>query len=352
MPATLPTNKEHFVPQSGGDLVFVRSTPARLLQLLALLQTRRDVTSAELAGQLEVSTRTIRKDVQRLRDLGYPIHGAPGVAGGYRLGAGTKLPPLLLDDEEAIAVAIGLQTAAAGTVGGIQEPALRALTKLDGVLPAALGRRISSLTEAISTVPSAAPLVDPAVLVAAANAIRDRELLRFDYRRHDGQVARREAEPHRLLHAGRRWYLVGWDTTAQTWRTYRVDRMAIKVPNGPRFEPRQPPSGGFEAYLTDGLSVQTWPVVGRFLMHAPIDQLRGKSHLTEGMLAPVDDHHCILTVGADSEAMLFVFVGIYDCDFTVLDPPGAIERAAALAQRYQRATSTTAVNRDSGGLDH
>ena len=315
----------------------MRSTPARLLQLLALLQTHRDVTSTELADQLHVTTRTIRKDVQRLRDLGYPIHGAPGVAGGYRLGAGTKLPPLLLDDEEAIAVAIGLQTAAAGTVGGIQEPALRALTKLDGVLPAALGRRVSSLAEAISTVPSAAPLVDPPLLVAAASAIRDRELLRFDYRRHDGQLARREAEPHRLLHAGRRWYLVGWDTAAEAWRTYRVDRMVITVPNGRRFAPREPPTGGFQAYLTDGLSVQTWPVVGRFLMHAPVEQLRGKSHLTEGMLTPVDERQCILTVGADSEAMLLVLVGIYDCDFTVLDPPGAIQRAAALAQRYQRA---------------
>jgi predicted DNA-binding transcriptional regulator YafY len=319
----------------------VRSTPARLLQLLALLQTRRQVTSAELADQLEVTTRTIRKDVQRLRDLGYPIHGAPGVAGGYRLGVGTKLPPLLLDDEEAIAIAIGLQTATAGSVGGIQEPALRALTKLDGILPAALGRRVSSLTEAISTVPSAAPLVDPAVLATAASAIRDRELLRFDYHRHDGPVAHREAEPHRLLHTGRRWYLVGWDTAAQAWRTYRVDRMAITLPNGRRFAPREPPSGGFDAYLTDGLSVRTWPVVGRFLMHAPIEQLRGKAHLTEGMLSPVDDNHCILTVGADSEAFLFILVGIYDCDFTVLDPPGAIRRAAALAERYQRAARHT-----------
>src|SRR5215213_7666267 len=165
----------------------------------------------------------------------------------------------------------------------------------------------------------------PALLVAAASAIRDRELLRFDYRRHDGQLARREAEPHRLLHAGRRWYLVGWDTAAEAWRTYRVDRMVITVPNGRRFAPREPPTGGFEAYLTDGLSIQTWPVVGRFLMHAPIEQLRGKSHLTEGMLAPVDERQCILTVGADSEAMLLVLVGIYDCDFTVLHPPGAIQ---------------------------
>jgi predicted DNA-binding transcriptional regulator YafY len=316
----------------------MRNSAGRLLSLLTLLQARTELTSSELADRLQVTTRTVRNDVQRLRDLGYPIHGTPGVAGGYRLGAGARLPPLLLDDDEAVATAIGLRTAASGSVGGLQEPTLRAVSKLDGVLPSRLRRRVSSLSEAISTVPAAGPVVDPAVLATVAGAIRDRELLRFEYRRHDQTSAHREAEPHRLVYAGRRWYLVGWDMGQQDWRTYRVDRMRVKVPNGRRFTTRPPPAGGFERHVTEGLSVQSWPVVGRFLLHAPLEQVENRSHLTEGALTAVDDHHCLLTVGADSEAFLLVIVGIYDVDFTVLDPPSLRKRAASLARRYLQAT--------------
>lgn len=221
-----------------------------------------------------------------------------------------------------------------------------ALIKLDGVLPSRLRQRVSSLSEAISTIPTSGPVVDPAVLATVAGAIRDRELLRFDYRRHDQTSTGREAEPHRLVHASRRWYLVGWDIGQQEWRTFRVDRMRVKVPNGRRFTPRPPPIGGFERHITEGLSVQTWPLVGRFLLHAPLEQVWDRSHLTEGALTAVDDRHCLLTVGADSEAFLLVIVGIYDVNFTVLGPPSLRERAATLARRYQQASEASEVTKD------
>jgi predicted DNA-binding transcriptional regulator YafY len=312
-------------------------TSARLLRLLSLLQGRPEWTATELGGRLGVTTRTVRKDMQRLRELGYPVDGTAGVGGGYRLGTGADLPPLLLDDDEAVALAIALQTAAGGTVAGVEEPALRALTKLHRVLPSRLRHRVEAIAGTTSTVPPAPPLVDVSVLAGVAAAIRDRETLRFDYRRHDGSTGHREAEPHRLVHTGRRWYLLGWVPTREDWRTYRVDRMTVKVPNGRRFPPRDPPEGGYAHHVARGLSVSTWPVVGRFLLHAPIEQLRGRSHLADGMLEPVDDRTCRLTTGADSDAMLLVIVGIYDVDFTVLDPPTVIRRAAEMADRYRRA---------------
>jgi predicted DNA-binding transcriptional regulator YafY len=312
-------------------------TSARLLKLLSLLQGRREWTGAELSGRLGVTTRTVRKDMERLRELGYPVDGMAGVGGGYRLGLGADLPPLLLDDDEAVALAIGLQTAAGGTVAGVEEPALRALAKLHRVLPSRLRRRVEAIAGATSTLSPATPMVDASTLVAVTTAIRDRETLRFDYRRHDGTAGYREAEPHRLLHTGRRWYLVGWDPAREDWRTYRVDRMTVRMPNGKRFPPREPPEEGYERHVARGLSVNTWPVVGRFLLHAPLGELRDRYHLADGLLDPVDDHTCLLTTGADNEAMLLVIVGVYDVDFTVLDPPTVIRRAAEMAARYRRA---------------
>jgi predicted DNA-binding transcriptional regulator YafY len=312
-------------------------TSARLLKLLSLLQARPEWAGVELGGRLGVTTRTVRKDMERLRELGYPVEGAAGVGGGYRLGVGADLPPLLLDDDEAVALAIGLQTAAGGTVAGVEEPALRALSKLHRVLPVRLRHRVAAIANATSTISPVAPAIDASVLVTVSAAIRDRETLRFDYRRHDGTAGYREVEPHRLVHTGRRWYLLGWDPTHEDWRTYRVDRLAVRVPNGRRFPPRDPPEDGYERHVARGVSVSTWPIVGRFLLHAPVEQLRGRHHLADGMLEPVDDRSCLLTAGADNEAMLLVIVGIYDVDFTVLHPPALIRRAADMADRYRRA---------------
>jgi predicted DNA-binding transcriptional regulator YafY len=221
-------------------------TSARLLRLLSLLQTPRDWTGTELAGRLGVTTRTVRNDVGRLRELGYPVHATRGAVGGYRLGAGAALPPLLLDDEEAVAVAVGLRTATIGSIEGIEESALRALAKLEQVLPVRLRRRINTLQSYTIPVPPSGnrpvPSVSADVLTAITAACRDRERLRFDYRSHDGTASRRDVEPYRLVNWGRRWYLVAWDTQRGDWRTYRVDRVEPRIPTGPRFAPRELPA--------------------------------------------------------------------------------------------------------------
>jgi biotin operon repressor len=198
---------------------------ARLLRLLSLLQSQRDWTSTELAGRLHVTARTIRHDVARLRDLGYPVDARPGVAGGYRLGRGAALPPLLLDDEEAVAVAVGLRTAASGSVAGIEETSVRALAKLQQILPSRLRHRVSAFGSYALPVPTRGPQVDPDVLTVVALACRDHEQLRFDYRNHSGGSSRRRVEPHRLVNDQRRWYLLAWDLERDDWRTFRVDRV-------------------------------------------------------------------------------------------------------------------------------
>src|SRR6266511_595833 len=210
-------------------------TSARLLRLLSLLQARRDWTGADLADRLGVSARTVRRDVERLRDLGYPVHATRGTDGGYRLGAGAAMPPLLLDDEEAVAVAVGLRTATGGAIAGIEETSVRALAKLEQVLPSRLRRRVNALQTYTVRIPpdSPVPTVEPAVLTVLAACCRDHERLRFDYRDHDGSASVRTVEPHRLVNWGRRWYLVAWDVDRRDWRTFRVDRIAPREPTGP-----------------------------------------------------------------------------------------------------------------------
>jgi predicted DNA-binding transcriptional regulator YafY len=241
-------------------------TSARLLRLLSLLQTPRDWTGADLAERLEVDVRTVRRDIDKLRALGYPVDATPGVA-GYRLGAGAKLPPLLLDDDEAIAVAIGLRTAATGTVTGIEEASVRALTKLEQVFPSRLRHRVNLLHSVTVTVPTTGPTVDPAVLTAVAVACRDHQRLRFEYRSHDGTTSVRTAEPHRLVHTGRRWYLIAWDLERADWRTYRMDRLTPRIPTGPRFTPREAPDIDLGAYLSRGVSTAVYRYHARVTVH-------------------------------------------------------------------------------------
>jgi len=234
-------------------------TSARLLRLLSLLQARRDWTSAELATRLGVTTRTIRNDVDRLRGLGYPVDARPGVAGGYRLGAGGALPPLLLDDEEAVAVVIGLRTAANGSIAGIEETSVRALAKLQQVLPSRLRRKVSAFQSYALPVPSGGPQADPDVLTVIASACRDHERLRFDYQAHSGAASRRSVEPYRLVNDRRCWYLVAWDVDRDAWRTFRVDRIEPRTPSGPRFTPRAlPPDPEIAAQMARGVAEATW----------------------------------------------------------------------------------------------
>ena len=234
-------------------------TSARLLRLLSLMQARRDWTSAELATRLGVTTRTIRNDVGRLRELGYPVDARPGVDGGYRLGAGGALPPLLLDDEEAVAVALGLRTVANGSIAGIEETSVRALAKLQQVLPSRLRRKVSAFQSYVLPAPSGGPQADPDVLTVIASACRDHERLRFDYQAHSGAASRRSVEPYRLVHHRRRWYLVAWDVDRDAWRTFRVDRIEPRTPSGPRFTPRAlPPDPEIAAQVARGAAQATW----------------------------------------------------------------------------------------------
>src|SRR4051812_24271743 len=224
-------------------------TSSRLLDLLSLLQARRDWPGTELAQRLEVSPRTIRRDVERLRALGYPVQSLSGPAGGYRLHAGTAMPPLLLDDEEAIAIAVGLRTAARASVTGIEETSIRALVKLEQVLPAHLRRRVAALGSATIARPPEGPTVDPQHLATIAAARRDSECIRFEYRSRDGTATRREVEPHALVNLGRRWYLLAWDRGREDWRSFRIDRLERPAVTGRRFAARELPAEDAAAYV-------------------------------------------------------------------------------------------------------
>ncbi|SFI16273.1 Predicted DNA-binding transcriptional regulator YafY, contains an HTH and WYL domains [Streptosporangium canum] len=304
-------------------------TSARLLRLLSLLQTPREWTGADLADRLDVNVRTVRRDIEKLRTLGYPVHATAGAA-GYLLGAGAKLPPLLLEDDEAVAVAIGLRTAASGTVAGIEETSLRALAKLEQVLPARLRHRVSTLQSVTVTVPSGGPVVDPDVLTAVAAACRAHEQLRFDYAGHEGGSSVRRTEPHRLVHAGRRWYLIAWDLDRDDWRTFRVDRLRPRVPTGPRFTPRRPPDTDLAGYTAHGISTGAYRYQGRFTLHVPVHVAAEKIAPTIGVLEAIDEHSCTLRAGSNSLDELALYVGLFGYRFEVHEPPELVGRIRSL----------------------
>ncbi|MFI6217526.1 YafY family protein [Nocardia brasiliensis] len=312
-------------------------TSARLLRLLSLLQLHRDWTGPALAARLEVSTRTIRTDIERLRTLGYPVHATPGVAGGYRLGAGSALPPLLLDDDEAVAVAVGLATAANGAVTGIEETSVRALVKLQQVLPARLRHRVATLTSAtVHAAEFQRTTVDAAVLTAVAGAIRASEQLRFDYETHAGTPSRRAVEPHRMVHFRGRWYLVAWDPGRADWRTFRVDRIVPKTPNGPRFTPRELSEAEIAERVQRGVGAATWRYRATVRMAAPAPEIRAKLPPAVAVTADGPDH-CVVQAGSDNPQMLAHYLGLADVDFEVLDGPELVEQLLATAERFRRA---------------
>jgi predicted DNA-binding transcriptional regulator YafY len=314
----------------------MRETSARLLRVLSLLQARRDWTGAELATRLDVTVRTIRNDVDRLRALGYPIEARVGVAGGYRLRAGSAMPPLLLDDEEAVAVAIGLRTAASGSVAGIEETSVRALAKLQQVLPSRLRHRVSAF-ELTLPVPSRTPRVDMDVLVAIAGAGRDHQRLRFDYQAHSGAASRRSVEPYRLLNDRRRWYLLAWDVDRGDWRTFRVDRIELLMPNGPRFTPRPLPSDAeVAAQVARGIGEGTWRYQARVIVHAPATYVRSRLPIPVEVES-IGPDRCAFEPGSDNPRMLALHLGMLDKDFEVVDAPELVDALRRLAERYQRA---------------
>ncbi|MGO1049063.1 helix-turn-helix transcriptional regulator [Crossiella sp. CA198] len=319
----------------------MKETSARLLRLLTLLQLRREWSGAELADRLGVTGRTVRRDIDKLRDLDYPVESTKGVTGGYRLGAGADLPPLLLDDEEAVAVAIGLRTATNGSVEGIGEASLRALVKLEQVLPSRLRHRVAALQ--ISTVPSRSsmPTVAADTLTAIAAACRDHQRLRFDYRDHDGTESLREAEPHRLVSWGRRWYLVAWDVARSDWRTFRVDRLRPRTPTGPRFSPRELPTDDAGAFVAERVA-RLWQYQSKVRLPVPADAPEAQNFAGIGRVEPEGPESCLLHVGASDVRSLAWMLGSMEIEFEVVDAPELAANLVAMAERLQRAVPAAA----------
>ncbi|WP_432837320.1 helix-turn-helix transcriptional regulator [Dactylosporangium sp. CA-092794] len=315
-------------------------TSARLLALLSLLQARRDWPGRTLADRLEVSPRTVRRDVDRLRELGYPVQATRGPDGGYRLDAGSELPPLLFDDDQAVAVAVALQTATM-SVQGVEEAALRALATVRQVMPARLRHRVDALqvTRVVKNTWREAD-IDAEHLLAIGTAVRAREVLRFDYagRRElaegpGGERPPRRTEPHHLVTWGGRWYLVGWDLDRKDWRTYRVDRMTLRTPNGPRFAPRALPAPDVAAFIAERFEGhEPFPCRGTCILHAPAgavkDWVRG-----QGVVEVIGPDRCRVTAGSWSWTGLAGWFGMFGVDFELVGPPELREAAAVLVSR-------------------
>jgi predicted DNA-binding transcriptional regulator YafY len=280
-------------------------TSSRLLELLSMLQARRDWPGGELSRRLEVSDRTIRRDVERLRRLGYPVESLTGPAGGYRLRAGSALPPLLLT--------------------------------LEQVLPAHLRRRVSALASATSTLSAPGPTVDPQHLTVIAAACRDSERLRFAYRSRDDTESRREVEPHSLVNLGRRWYLVAWDCRREDWRTFRVDRLTRPASTGVRFAARKLPAKDGAAYIEQQMTAAPNRYEARLTLHVPADAVNPRA-AHWGSVESIDAHKCEYRTGDDDLGWLAMRVAMLGVEFEVHEPRELIEHLREMAARLRRAT--------------
>ena len=316
------------------------TTSHRLLELLSLLQARSEWPGPELANRLEVSHRTIRRDIDRLRELGYPVESLTGPAGGYRLRAGTAMPPLLLDDDEAIAIAVGLRTAARASVTGIEETAVRALVKLEQILPSHLRRRVAALGSATVAPSFGGPTVDPQHLTVIAAGCRDHECIRFAYRSRDGEETRREVEPHSLVNLGRRWYLVAWDRRRDDWRTFRIDRLERCASTGVRFTPRELPERDPAAYVRRRITEAPNRYEAVLTLHASAEEVAANAPQHWGTLEPIDDRSCRYRTGDDHLRWLAMRIAMLDTDFDIEGPPELIEQLQRMGRRLTRATGT------------
>ena len=315
-------------------------TAARMLALLGLLQARSDWSGAELAHRLRVTDRTVRNDIDRLRGLGYPVDAVRGPGGRYRLGAGTKLPPLLLEEDEAVAVAVGLR---AGTgITGIEETSARALAKLEHVLPHRLQRRVNALRDAVSAGPENTgsnvddPIVDPSLLSEVAGAVRDHVELRFDYRA-PSRDDRLQLEPYRLVSWQRRWFVVARDARTNSWAPYRLDWMQLRTPGGRRFTPQPLPGEDYTSFVLREVAFSGWAIHTRIAVDAPAEDVLARINPTVGVVESVDADHCVLVTGGDSVEIIAVYIGMLGLDFHVTGPPELVEQVAVLGERYRRA---------------
>ncbi len=315
----------------------------RMLKLLSLLQTRKSWPGAELAGRLEVSARTLRRDIERLREFGYIVSATRGTDGGYQLEPGADLPPLLLDDDEAVAIAVGLRTAANGAVTGIEETSVRVLAKLEQVLPARLRRQVNTLSTYTVSMSMPGPTVDADALTAIAQCCRDWERLCFDYRSRDEVNTTRNVEPNRLVCLGRRWYLVAWDVERHDWRTFRVDRMCDIRSSGARFAARELPATDAAEFVRNSMrsAPRRFDVVAT--VHATQDDIRARFAMRDAVVEPVDARSCRLTMSGDSLEWLAMSLGVLNFHFEVHQPPELIAYMAVLAERFANSTKSTSM---------
>jgi predicted DNA-binding transcriptional regulator YafY len=318
------------------------TTSSRLLSLLSMLQARRDWPGGLLAERLGVSERTVRRDVDRLRELGYPVQAVKGPDGGYRLEAGSQMPPLLFDEEQAVALAVALRIAV-GTGAGIEEAAARALATVRQVLPARLRQRVDAL-EVSAAGHGADPQVDTGVLLTLSAAVRAAEELRFDYRspgRPEDAEPRppRRVQPHHLVVRTGRWYLVGWDPERADWRIYRADRMTPRFPTGPRFVPREVPGGDVAAFLSARFkgseSTDAWPCRGEVILDLPATEVA--PFAGDGVVEELGTARTRLTTGSWSWAALAAALARFDTGIEVIGPPELRAAFAELSRRAARA---------------
>jgi predicted DNA-binding transcriptional regulator YafY len=319
-------------------------TSARLLALLSLLQLRREWRGQELADRLEVGPRTIRRDIDKLRSLGYPIEAAPGVAGGYRLGAGGELPPLLLDDAEAVAVAVGLRTAASGSISGIEETSVRALAKLEQVLPSRLRRRVSALGGATWAFAVDGPRIDADMLATIAGACRDSARLRFTYVAKDDRTSQRYVEPSAVVHSGYRWYLVAFDLGRDDWRTFRIDRIRGRVRAAERgrrrIVPGGDPAGFVKQQLRSSAGDEPDAAPARIRVQSNAAELARRVPSRHVAVEPDGDHTCIVTTRGPWSRHFLVWMAQLDEPMEILGPPELTAAAQRLAGRLTAAAGS------------
>lgn len=313
-------------------------TSARLLKALSLLQARRFWTGADLARALDVTERSVRRDVDRLRELGYPVHATSGVGGGYTLGAGRDLPPLPLDDDEALAVATGLRAVASGWVAGLEGAAVRALSKLEQVLPRRLRHRLGDLEAVSVRLPHASSNVDGDRLAALGSACRDEVVARFAYVDRGGAPTERTVEPYRLVHSQIRWYLLAWDRERDDWRTFRVDRLAGPVTTGARFKPRPLPED-VATFVDRRRASDDWRYRAVLTVEAPADVVRQKVGTRYGQVDDVDGGRCRLAIGGDDLQWMAAWLGVLGFPFVVHEPPELVETLRAWSARFERAAA-------------
>ena len=311
-------------------------TTSRVLQLLGLLQARRVWTGGELAERLGVTGRSVRRDIERLRELGYPVAASKGHGGGYQLGAGAAMPPLLLDPDEAVAMAVCLRLAAGGSVAGVGESALRALSKLDQVMPARLRSQVAAVHDATVTLtPNATDPVDPEILMTLARACRDHEDVGARYTDLRENVTQRRVEPYQLVTTGRRWYLLAYDRDREDWRSFRLDRMSEVVARGTTFTARDAPDAA--TYISRSISSSPYRYIAHVRYQASAEVVAQHFSPTSATIEPDGPNSCMVTAGADDPQTLALYLAMVRCDFDIMGPPEVIAGAQLMGERLRRA---------------